>query len=132
MAQVPGGLAALTCMWERPRDAQVTTWCSSTPTTDTPSRRVGSGQPTHGLDLDRVPASVPVHAQVPGQGRHGGVVVLERVRTLSVQAIGTTDTLARAILEPAVIEVVYLMRLLGTDRPRAVRLMASLLAISKG
>ena len=32
-----------------------------------------------GFDLDRVPAGVPVHAEMPGQRRDGGVVVAERV-----------------------------------------------------
>ena len=32
-----------------------------------------------GLDLDRVPAGVPVHAEVAGQRRHRGVVVAQRV-----------------------------------------------------
>jgi hypothetical protein len=35
--------------------------------------------PGLGFDLDRVPAGVPVHPQMPGQRRHGGVVVAERV-----------------------------------------------------
>ena len=35
--------------------------------------------PGFGFDLDRVPAGVPVHPEVAGQRRDGGVVVAERI-----------------------------------------------------
>ena len=52
---------------------------SSTPRVVTFGKRFRLPDPGLGLDLDRVPAGVPVHAEMAGQRRHGGVVMGERV-----------------------------------------------------
>lgn len=44
-----------------------------------PGQPGGVRQASLGLGLDGVPAGVPVHSEVTGQGRDGGVIVLERI-----------------------------------------------------
>ena len=48
--------------------------------------------PRLGFDLDRIPAGVPVHTQMPGQRRDGGVVVAERVGRPTAPPVPSTPS----------------------------------------